>query len=84
MKTIEYYQYMQWDGGDRHYPTEPRFFSKKDADAYLADNTYDYFDKMTLVIYESLEDFQKENNIKARASGLAKLTDEEKQALGLI
>jgi hypothetical protein len=84
MKKIEYWQFMQWDGGDRHHPKDPAFFNKADADAFLGDNKYDLFDKKTVYIYESLEDYLVVRDGEAKESGLAKLTDVEKRALGLI
>ena len=50
----------------------------------LDDNIYDHFDKKTVYIYESLQDYLVVRDGKARKSGLAKLTDVEKKALGLI
>jgi len=84
MKKIEYYQFMQWDGGDRYYPKDPAFFNKSEADAFLSDNKYDRFDKKTVYIYDSLEDYLVVRDGEAKASGLAKLTDTEKKSLGLI
>jgi len=84
MKKIEYYQFMQWDGGDRHYPKDPAFFNKADADAYLGDNEYDFFEKRTVYIYESVDEYNEANGEEVKEKALAKLTDVEKKALGLI
>jgi len=84
MKKIEYYQFMQWDGGDRHYSKDPAFFIKADADAYLGDNKYDRFDKKTVYIYESVDEYNEAKGEEVKERALAKLTDVEKKALGLI
>lgn len=84
MKKIEYYQFMQWDGGDRHHAKEPAFFDKKDADAFLGDNVYDHFDKKTVYIYESVDEYNSIHNTQLKESALAKLTDLEKKALGIL
>lgn len=83
MKTITYYQFMQWDGGDRHFPKEPAFFNKEDADEFLGDNRYDRFDKRTIKIYESIIDYEDHNLENIRKKALSRLSKEEKKALGL-
>jgi hypothetical protein len=84
MKTITYYQFMRWDGGDRHHLKEPAFFNKEDAEEFLGDNKFDRFDKRTVTIYESILDYEDHNRHKIQEQALAKLTDEEKKALGLV
>ena len=84
MKTITYYQFMQWDGGDRHNSKEPAFIHKKDADRFLGDNSYDHFVKVTVPVYESLEEYEEVISGRVKAQALAKLTEVEKKALGLI
>jgi hypothetical protein len=84
MKKIEYYRFMEWDGGDCHVPKDPCFLNKADADAFLGDNRYDRFDRRTVYVYESLEEYTAVSEEKTRAAALAKLTDIEKKALGLI
>lgn len=84
MKKIEYYQFMQWDGGDRHNQKEPAFLNKEDADAFLGDNRQDYFDKKTVYVYESVDEYLEIEKEETKRKALAKLTDVEKRALGLI
>jgi len=84
MKKIEYYQFMQWDGGDRHIPKDPAFFNRSDADAFLKGNKFDFFDKRAVYIYESVDDYLFVRGGEAKESGLAKLSDVEKKALCLI
>jgi dsDNA-binding SOS-regulon protein len=75
---------MQWDGAYHHQPKEPAFFNKEDAEEFLGDNKYDYFDKKTIRIYESILDYEDNNHEKIRQRALSKLTEKEKKALGLI
>jgi hypothetical protein len=75
---------MKWDGGDRHYPAEPAFFNSEDASKFIADNKYDHFDVKTITIYDSLEEYYDVTGETLRRKALAKLTDLEKRALGLI
>lgn len=84
MKTITYYQFMQYDGGDRHYPKEPAFLNKEDADEFVRGNVYDHFDKKTVTVYESLEEYKETKSEQVKAQAIAKLTEVEKRALGLI
>jgi len=84
MKKIEYYQFMQWDGADRHFPSDPCFLNKADADAFLGDNRYDRFDLKRVYIYESQEEYIAMTQEKTKLKALAKLTNLEKKALGLI
>jgi hypothetical protein len=84
MKTITYYQFMLWDGADRHQPKGPAFFNKEDADEFLGDNKYDRIEKRSVNIYESMLDYEDHNHEKIRQQALSKLTDEEQKALGLI
>lgn len=83
MKTITYYQFMQWDGCDRYNPREPAFLNKEDADEYIRDNKYDRFDQKTIKIYSSLDEYKVATDEELREQALAKLTDVEKEALGL-
>lgn len=84
MKTITYYQFMEWDGGDRHHSKEPAFLNKADADQFLGDNVYHHFSKITVPVYESFEEYEKVSSERVEMQALAKLTDLEKKALGLI
>lgn len=84
MKKFEYYQFMKWDGGDRHYAKDPVFFNKADADAYIGDNRHDRFDKKTVYIYESVAEYMETEKEVTKQKALAKLTDVEKRALGLF
>lgn len=84
MKTVTFYQFMQWDGGDRHDPTELCFSNLDDMKKYMKGNLYDKFQKRTYVIYDSLEEYNQVNMEETKKSALAKLTDIEKMALGLL
>ncbi len=84
MKKITYYQFMKWDGGDRHYPSNPCFLHKEDADKFIGDNRYDLFRENTVVVYESIEEYAAVNLDETKLKALAKLTDIEKAALGWL
>jgi len=58
MKKITFYQFMKWDGADRHYPSDPVFANKADADCFLGENKYDHFDKKTIIIFDSFEEYE--------------------------
>lgn len=84
MKKIEYYQFMQWDGGERHIPKEPCFSNKSDADAFLDDNKHSHFDKRTVYVFDSIDEYNATKSKELRDQALSKLTELEKKALGLI
>lgn len=84
MKTITYYQFMEWNGADDHRSKEPAFLNKADADRFLGDNQYDCFVKITVPVYESFEEYEEVSSERVKMQALAKLTDLEKKALGLL
>jgi hypothetical protein len=84
MKIVKFYQFMQWDGGDRHRPSEPCFSSKEDADEFLGDNTYDHFEEYSYTIYDDVTEYHSTKTQQTRQRALDKLTDIEKVALGLM
>lgn len=85
MKKIEYYQFMQWDDNYNSYlPRDPVFSNKEDAQTFIKDNSYDKFEKRTLYIYDSVDEYLEIVKEETKRKALAKLTDAEKQALGLI
>lgn len=87
MKVIEYATVEQWDGGERYNPLV-NFSSVELAKKFIeTTGTFQYAYKCyglkTLLIYESLEDYDS-NDLKAiKGRALAKLTPIEKKALGL-
>lgn len=84
MEVITYYQYKQWDGGDRHISEDPCFRNKADADLFLKTRPHDRFNKVTVTVYDSVAEFESLSDAKLKEKALAKLTDLEKKALGLI
>ena len=83
MKTITYYEIMRWDGGDRHNASGVCFSSKESANEFL-DNSYDLIREKTAVIYDSVEEYTAATSEETKQKALAKLTDVEKRALGLL
>lgn len=84
MKFIEYYQYMCWDGADLHTPKEPFFLFEEDVKLFLGEESYDYFEKITIPVYESFSEWEQSQKEKLKKQALAKLTLHEKKALGLL
>lgn len=84
MKKIEYYQFMRWDGCDGYRADDPIFSNKEDAQTFIKGKSYDKFEKRTLYIYESVDEYLEIEKEETKQKALAKLTDAEKQALGLI
>jgi hypothetical protein len=84
MKTIIYYEIMRWDGGDLHNASGVCFFSKEEANEFLGDNRYDLIRENTVVVYDSVEEYYAVTSAETKQRALAKLTDVEKRALGLL
>lgn len=84
MKIITYFSFMQWDGCDRHYKKEPHFYHEDDMKRFMEDKQFDIYDKTTVHVHESFEEYEKIKSKSFKESALAKLTDDEKVALGLV
>ena len=84
MEIITYYQYKQWDGRERHIAKDPCFKYKAHADLFLKTRPHDHFDKVTVTVFDSVAEFEAVSDAKIKEQALAKLTDLEKKALGLI
>ena len=80
--VITLWSIKEWDGADRH---NHAFYmsSEEAAKAYLADNRYDIYEKVELVIYNSADAALSGAREFARLRALAKLTAAERSALGL-
>jgi poly-beta-hydroxyalkanoate depolymerase len=81
MKEILVYSYQEWDGGDRH--NHKAYFSNKaDADLLVNENKYNRYDERLIVVFDSLEEFYEHDVKKLKERALAKLTMQERKALG--
>lgn len=82
MKIVKCYSVQVWDGGDKHYH---RYYvaSKEEADKHMATNKYDHVTPVTIVIFDSYEEYLSSKKGELRKQALAKLTEEEKHILGL-
>jgi hypothetical protein len=82
MKIINCWDIQVWDGGDRH---NHKYYvaTKEAADAWMEKNTYDAVYEKQFVILDSYEELMDYKNGEARKRALAKLTEEDKIALGL-
>ena len=81
MQILKLYSVQVWDGGDRH---NHKFYltSKEEADKYLKGNTYDAVYETTLEVFDTLDEWNDWNKGKVKERALAKLTAEERRALG--
>lgn len=82
MKAIEYWAIEVWDGGDRHVHRHS-VSSEAVAKEWKIKNPHDYVVKRTLLIYDSMEELTDDHKRKIKEKALAKLTIEEKIALGI-
>lgn len=83
MQVLKLWDYKVWDGGDRH--NHKAYFSLSGLAEHQAKalaGTYDIMDKTEIIIYQSLQEYHDFKSGKLRESALAKLTTEERKALG--
>ena len=82
MQVIKCWDIQVWDGGDRH---NHRYYvsNKEAADEWKARNKYDEVYETEFVIMDDLSEIEEYKLHQTRQRALAKLTDEEKKALGL-
>lgn len=81
VKILKLYDVLVWDGGERH---NHKFYltNKEEADRWLAVNTYDSVYEKTIEIFDTVEDWMDWSKGKIKEQALAKLTPEERRALG--
>ena len=80
MKTIEYWEVTEsFDRDSKHIAN---FSNKEDAEV-CANGVYRSAYKKTFTIFDSVEDYENNTREKIRERALAKLTTEEKIALGV-
>lgn len=80
MKTIEYWEVTE--SYDRDIKHIGNFVNEADAKA-CADGVYRGYGLRHITIFNNIEDFENNTREKTRERALAKLTTEEKLALGL-
>ena len=82
MQVITLYSIDVGDGGSRHYH---KFYMETEdaAKEYLKDNLYDAYHKVEIVVYKDKQDIIDNSKEAIKARALAKLTKEEKHALGV-
>ena len=82
MKIIKCWDIQVWDGGDRHYH---KYYvsSVEAAKEWMKINTYDAVHEREFIIFDDLEEIKSYASGEARKRALAKLTEEEKIALGI-
>lgn len=82
MKIIKCWDIQVWDGGDRH---NHKYYvaTKEAADAWMAKNKFDTVYEKQFIILDSYEELMDYRNGESRKRALAKLTEEDKIALGL-
>ncbi len=82
MKILTVWDIQVWDGSDRH---SHKYYvaSKEAADAWMKKNRFDRVTTKDLVVFDNLEDIEHFNLMEVRKKALAKLTEDEKLALGV-
>ena len=82
MQVITLYSIDVWGGGDR---LNHKFYMETEeaAKEYLKGNAYDAYHRVDMVIYKDKQDVIDNSREALRAKALAKLTKEERHALGI-
>lgn len=81
MQVLKLYSVCVWDGGDRQ---NHKFYltSKEEADKYLANHRFDCVNERTFEIFDTVDEWKDWSAGKVKEQALAKLTLEERRALG--
>ena len=82
MKIVQCYDIQVWDGGDR---TNHKYYvsSQEAADQWLAKHRFDTVTSREFIIFDDLAEIEDYDKGEARKRALAKLTPEDKIALGI-
>ena len=82
MKIINCWDIEVWDGGERH---NHKYYvaTKEIADDWKVNHKHDLIYEKQIVILDSYAELMEYRNGEARKRALAKLTEEDKIALGL-
>ena len=90
MKKIVYYKFMKWDDLCAEYDDTGICFSDKEVAAAYAESgdtstsSLSYMEECVIYTFDSVEECLTSAQSETKAQALAKLTDVEKRALGLI
>jgi len=84
MKTIRLYQYQRWDGGDRHINQDICFEDLEQMQQFLLTRPHDLYIERKFTVYADITEYELTQSESVKTAALAKLTDIEKQALGLL
>lgn len=80
MKTIEYWEVTEcYDRDSKHIGN----FSDEQVARHFAEGIYRGYGLRHITIFDTIEDFENNTREKIRERALAKLTVEERQALGI-
>lgn len=82
MKAMKVWDIREWDGGDRHFHSY-YVSNKLAADAWMKRHPHDYIQEMDMMIFDDIKEIDDHISGVTRKRALAKLTKEEKFALGL-
>ena len=82
MRTIEYWEVNE--GYDRNMTAIANFTSEAEAKKLVGTSMYRGVWKKSITLFDTVEDYEDNTREKLRERALAKLTPEERQALGLI
>lgn len=83
MQVMNVWDYQVWDGGS--YQNHKAYFDAttvSDQDAKNLAGKYDSMDAKEIIVYSSIQEYQDELNGVVKKRALAKLTIEERKALG--
>jgi hypothetical protein len=81
MKCLTLYRLDQFDGGERHKPTN-YYFEDKDIGGAVA-GPHDVLTPMTIIICEAADEIDEAHEMDKARSAIAKLTQAERLVLGL-
>lgn len=79
--TLTLYRIDEWDGGDRHYPSN--YYFRDEADAEEVAGAYNMVTKVVMSISDTATDYTLAKEETLREKALNKLSNEEKRVLGL-
>lgn len=81
MQIVECWEVLSWDGGDRH---NHAFFllNKESADAWQQAHKHDVIRHRVFEFFDTVREAQDNQTEKVRERALARLTAQERKALG--
>ena len=84
MKIITVYQYQGWDGADRYNNQDICFEDLEQMMLFLKNRPHDLYVERKFTVYADVAEYELTRSESVKTAALAKLTDIEKQALGLL